>query len=163
MVLERARRPMPAGHRRHLRGFTLIELLVVFAVLALIVGLVPIAFGRLNESVQYRDTVRAVVTAMRSARQRAMSEGVPVRFVVDLEQRRFGVEPGPVQQVPEPLEMRAVMAREAGTADGRMAIQFLPQGGASGGSVDLMRPSGAGVRMRVDWFSGRVEQEPTER
>ena len=35
--------------------------------------------------------------------------------------------------------------------------------GASGGSVDLIRPSGAGVRMRVDWFSGRVEQEPIER
>ena len=38
----------------------------------------------------------------------------------------------------------------------------MPRGGASGGSVDLIRPSGTGVRLRVDWFSGRVEQEAIE-
>ena len=40
------------------------------------------------------------------------------------------------------------------------AIRFLPEGGATGGSVDIVRPSGSGVRLRVDWLSGRVEQEP---
>ena len=56
------------GAARRAAGFTLIELLVVFALLALIVGLVPIAFGRLHESAQYRDTVRAVLTELRAAR-----------------------------------------------------------------------------------------------
>ena len=57
------------ARRRRAAGFTLVELLVVFALLALIVGLVPIAFNRLNESAQYRDTVRAVLTDLRAARQ----------------------------------------------------------------------------------------------
>ena len=48
-----------ATRARRSAGFTLIELMVVFALLALIVGLVPIAFNRLHESAQYRDTVRA--------------------------------------------------------------------------------------------------------
>ena len=43
----------PGARRRRAAGFTLVELLVVFALLALIVGLVPIAFNRLNESAQY--------------------------------------------------------------------------------------------------------------
>ena len=140
-------------------GFTLIELLVVFALIALIVGLVPIAFGRLHESAQYRDTVRAVLTELRAARALAQSSGADVRFAVNLPARSFGVEGAPPQHVPEPLVLRAVMAAEESGADGSMAIRFLPRGGASGGSVDLIRPSGSGVRLRVDWFSGRVEQE----
>ena len=145
---------------RRASGFTLIELLVVFGLLALLVGLVPIAFNRLHESAQYRDTVRAVLSDMRAARALAQSSGREVRFAVNLPARSFGVEGAAPQQVPEPLTLRAVMAAEEAGADGSLAIRFLPRGGASGGSVDLIRPSGSGVRLRVDWFSGRVEQEP---
>ena len=145
---------------RRSAGFTLIELLVVFALIALIVGLVPVAFNRLHESAQYRETVRAVLTDMRSARALAQSRGTEVRFAVNLPARTFGVEGGAPRHVPEPLVLRAVMAAEESGADGSLAIRFLPRGGASGGSVDLIRPSGTGVRLRVDWFSGRVEQEP---
>ena len=147
------------GAARRAAGFTLIELLVVFALLALIVGLVPIAFNRLHESAQYRDTVRAVLTELRAARALAQSSGADVRFAVNLPARSFGVEGAPPQHVPEPLQLRAVMAADETGADGSLAIRFLPRGGASGGSVDLIRPSGSGVRLRVDWFSGRVEQE----
>ncbi len=150
----------PAGKRASLRGFTLIEIMVVMALMALLVGLIPIAFGRLNEAAQYRDTVRAVLTDMRTARYLAQSEGVEVRFAVNLRERSFGIEGRAPQSVPEPLQMRAVMAQQEAGANGELAIRFLPSGGASGGSVDLMRPSGTGVRLRVDWFSGRVEQEP---
>ena len=143
-------------------GFTLIELLVVIALMALVVGLVPIAFGRLHESVQYRDTVRQVLTDLRSARQQAQASGVETRFTVDLQTRSFGLEGGPQHTVPEPLTLRAVMAAEEGTQGGKLAVRFLPRGGASGGSVDLIRPSGTGVRLRVDWFSGHVEQEAIE-
>jgi len=141
------------------RGFTLVELLVVFAVIALMVALVPIAFGRLHESAQYRDTVRAVVSDMRAARQQALAQGTEARFAVSLPTRTFGVVGGPVHEVPEPLALHAVMAAEEQGDDGTLSIRFLPRGGASGGSVDILRPSGTGVRLRVDWFSGRVEQE----
>ena len=144
---------------RHAAGFTLIELLVVFGLIALIAGLVPIAFNRLHESAQYRDTVRAVLTDLRTARALAQSSGTEVRFAVHPQARTFGVEGAEPQRVPEPLVLRAVMAAEESGADGSLAIRFLPRGGASGGSVDLIRPSGTGVRLRVDWFSGRVEQE----
>ena len=147
------------GAARRAAGFTLIELLVVFALLALIVGLVPIAFNRLHESAQYRDTVRAVLTDLRAARALAQSSGSEVRFAVNLPARSFGVEGAAPQHVPEPLQLRAVMAADETGADGSLAIRFLPRGGASGGSVDILRPSGSGVRLRVDWFSGRVEQE----
>ena len=152
-------RQSQAARARRAAGFTLIELLVVIALMALIVGLIPVAFNRLHESAQYRDTVRAVLTDLRAARALAQGSGSEVRFAVNLPARSFGVEGAEPQHVPEPLVLRAVMAAEESGADGSLAIRFLPRGGASGGSVDLIRPSGSGVRLRVDWFSGRVEQE----
>ena len=47
---------------RRERGFTLVELLVVFAILALLVGLIPVAFDRFRDSAQYRDTVRTMLS-----------------------------------------------------------------------------------------------------
>ena len=128
--------------------------------MGLVAGLVPLAFGRLHESAQYRDTVRAVLTDMRAARHQAQSQGRDVRFAVDLRARSFWVEGGPERQVPDALDLHTVMAATEAVDDSTLAIRFLPQGGASGGSVDLIRPSGSGVRLRVDWFTGRVEQEP---
>lgn len=154
------RRAAPRAALAGARGFTLVELLVVFALLALMAGLAPIAFERLNESSQYRSTVRAALTQMRAARQQAHSSGQEVRFAVNPQARSFGVEGAAPHHVPEPLALRAVMAAQESGADGALAIRFLPRGGASGGSLDILRPSGEGVRLRVDWFSGRVEQEP---
>ena len=140
------------------RGFTLIELLVVFALLALLVAVVPVAFERLRESAQYRETVRGIMSDMRQGRQRAISEGTEVRFRVDLTARTFGLEGRPAHDVPLPLQMRATVAAiELG--DGQVAsIRFLPQGGATGGSIDVLRPSGSGVRLTVDWLSGAIAQ-----
>ena len=147
---------------RAARGFTLIEILVVIALMALAAGVVPVAFGKLYEGAQYRASVRAALDAMRAARLHAMSSGTETRFVVAMRERRFGAEGVPgaaAYELPAPLEMHAEMAAQELGDDGSLAVRFLPQGGASGGSLDILRPSGAGVRLRVDWFSGRVEQE----
>jgi general secretion pathway protein H len=145
---------------RSQRGFTLVELLVAFAMVALLAGIVPIAFERLRESSQYRDAVRAVLTDLRHARFRALSEGREVRFQVDLAQRSFGVEGRPPRPLPEPLQMKTTVADIELNADQTAAIRFLPGGGATGGSIDIVRPQGAGVRLTVDWLSGAVIQTP---
>lgn len=140
------------------RGFTLLELLVVFAMIGLLTTLVPLAFDRLRESTQYRDTVRGVLSDMRQARYRALAEGRAVRFNLDLGKRNYGVEGSPVRSVPEPLQLRATVADIQMTAAQNAGILFLPTGGATGGTIEIARPSGAGVRLTVDWLSGAVAQ-----
>jgi general secretion pathway protein H len=142
------------------RGFTLVELLVVFGLVALIAGIVPIAYDRLRDGTQYRDTLRSMLSELRLARDRAQGEGREVRFRVDLDRRSFGIEGRTAHTVPESLTLRATVASIELTDGNVAAIRFLPDGGATGGSLDVVRASGSGVRLTVDWLSGSVTQVP---
>lgn len=140
------------------RGFTLIELMVVFAIMALVMAVAPVAYGRMQSATQYREVVRGMIAGMRVARQQAILTGRDTVFSIDLGQRLYGAEGSRVRPIPEGIDVRTTVAAGEVT-DGRFDIRFLPSGGASGGSVDVARAGGTGVRLRVDWFSGRVEQE----
>lgn len=59
------------------QGFTLIELLVVFAILGVIIGIIPPAMGKLRDAVDYRQTVQDVTALLRKARQQATLQGSP--------------------------------------------------------------------------------------
>jgi general secretion pathway protein H len=145
------------------RGFTLIELLVVIAIAAMLVAIVPSAFGKLREGSQYRDTLRSIIVELRQARNIAVSQGVPVVFRVDLAQRQFGIQGRPMHELPSSLEMKATIGAAPDFAKTSQAdITFLPEGGATGGTLELLRQSGSGVRVRVDWLFGQVTQEPRE-
>ncbi|MDD0811431.1 GspH/FimT family pseudopilin [Curvibacter sp. RS43] len=141
------------------RGFTLIELLVVFSIAALLVGVVPFAFSRMQESAQYRDVLRNMMSDLRLARQQARVQGREVRFRLDLTGRRFGIDGQSTRDIPEPLQVRATVAGIEMSANQVAAIRFMPEGGATGGSVDVFRPSGQGTRVRVDWLSGQISTE----
>lgn len=151
--------PHPATGQARQQGFTLVELLVVFAIASLMIALVPAAFDRMRDGAAYRDTVRSMMTQMRDARARALTQRAEVRFVVDLGQRHFGVDGTTPTPLPAALQVRATVAERELASDGRAAIRFLPQGGATGGNIEIARASGAGTRLKVDWLSGQITQE----
>ena len=143
------------------RGFTLIELMVVLAIGALLVGLVPMAFTKLQESSQYRDTVRAIVVDLRQARQQALTYGQPVIFRVNLADRQFGINGRTFKSLPSSLEIKTTVGKnEQADHNQQATISFMPDGGSTGGTIELVRKSGAGVRLRVDWLFGQITQEP---
>lgn len=144
---------------RRFRGFTLIELLVVFAIIGLLIAVVPVAFDRLRASAQYTDTVRALVSDLRAARFQAQSQGRDVLFLLHLQERNFGIAGGAVHTLPEGVELRAEVGDLGQPGAQEMGIRFLPNGGASGGSIEVLRAAGVGTRLRVDWLSGRVSHE----
>ena len=144
---------------RHARGFTLIELLVVFAIMALVIALVPASYERMREGAQYRDAVRTIFSDLRSARADALARGQDVVFTVDLARRRYGLAGGAPRTLPEPLQLRATVADREIAPQGEASIRFLPTGGATGGSVEILRAPGNGTRLRVDWLTGRTTQE----
>ncbi|MBN9625535.1 MAG: hypothetical protein ABS39_11750 [Acidovorax sp. SCN 65-28] len=138
------------------KGFTLLELMVVLAISALLIGMAPMAYSRLKEAMDYRSTIRTLRADLREARMLARVQGAEVRFNVDVERRAFRIEGRPWQAIPEPLGLRLTIGGIDWNAARVGAIRFLPDGGATGGSIDLMRPSGDGTRLQIDWLSGRI-------
>lgn len=144
-----------------LHGFTLIELLVVFAIAGGIAALLPLAFDKYRETTQYKKTVRDMVVSLRSARMLTSSKGHETQFKVDLFNRTFGVDGGIVQAIPETVLIRTLVADQVSSDGyGVASIVFMSAGGSTGGSVDVLRPSGIGTRVRVDWLTSRIELEP---
>ncbi len=141
------------------RGFTLVELLVAFAIAALLVALAPVAFDRLRESMQYRSALRGIMGELRWAQNEAFTKGIPVRFQFDLARREYGLQGRAPKQISSSLDVRATIASSELSPGQVASIVFLPDGGATGGTFEILRPSGTGTRIRVDWLTGRVEQE----
>ena len=148
-------------HNSRQAGFTLLELLVALAIAGLTLTVAPSLFGKAQETIQYRSTVRSVVGELRQARLTASSRGTPSFFRVNLRERKFGADTQKLQSLPEGLDMRVIVAERLLSSGGQEAsIEFLPDGGATGGSIDIVRRSGDGTRVRVDWISGQIELEP---
>lgn len=148
---------MARRSRQH--GFTLIELLVVFAIAGILLALAPFAYQRYRESAEYRDTIRTVAAELSGARQLAMASGRDAAFSVDLGERQYGIEGQAPRGLPQGLEVRVTVA-DIEMRDRVAKIRFYPGGGSTGGSVDIVRPSGNGVRIRADWLDGRVTLHP---
>jgi len=140
------------------RGFTLVELLVVLAIATLLVGLVPVAYNKARDSAQYRTTLRTMMADMRQARQQAIAHHLPTTYQLNLPNRQSGILGRPMQSWPDTLQIRATVGQNQ-VQQGNASIVFLPGGGATGGSIDIIRRNGSGTRLRVDWFSGQVTQE----
>lgn len=144
------------------RGFTLVELVVALAVAALMLATAPAALSRAYETMEYRSTVRQMLAALKSARLAAMQGGSGVAFVLDLDAHRFGAGDKLARDIPEGLSVAMVLANTEVAAGASGRIRFYPDGSATGGAIDIVRPSGSGVRLSVDWLLGRVGQTPIE-
>lgn len=146
------------AHTRNPGGFTLIELLVVIAIAAMLAALVPLAYARVQEGAHYRGAVRSLWTSLRTLREEALGGGQVTRLTVDLQAKQFNYGPQTYTIAPE-LELRATVADLGVDASRYAAIWFLPEGGSTGGSIEILRPNGDGTRVRVDWLTGDITQE----
>lgn len=141
-------------------GFTLIELLVVLAIAGLTLTIAPTVFEKAKETVQYRSTVRNVANELRKARLNALTYGTPAFFRMNLAERKFGSDDKKLRVLPDMVDVRVTVG-EMLLEPGQVAlIEFSPAGGATGGSIDVVRRSGGGTRVRVDWISSQIELEP---
>ncbi len=153
----RPTRPARGASRAGQPGFTLLELLAAITIAGLLLAVSVPSTMRFYDSMQYRQAVRDVVTALASARYRAINTGRAQDVAIDPEAHRLTVG-DEVTRLPPEL---AIAVHAAGELNRERAgvIRFYPEGGSSGGGVDIERPDGSGTRILVGWLLGRVTQE----
>jgi general secretion pathway protein H len=135
-------------------GFTLLELLVAITIAAVVMGLSAPVMQRLYQSSQNSAAINDVVTLLSSARYQAIRRGSLTDVVLNPETREISLGQN-VQPLPKDIHMEVLGSREL-NRDGAGVIRFYPDGGSSGGYVNLSFQNNRAVQVQVDWLLGRV-------
>lgn len=147
--------------RRNPAGFTLVELLVVMVIIALVLGLVATSISRSISGAESRVAARKVVASLRYTRARAILDKTETIFMVDTETRSYRA-PGREEVVlPEGIDVLLTTANSELTSEAAGGIRFFPDGGSTGGHVDLI-VRGREYRVDVAWLTGEATLAPME-
>ena len=156
---------MPASPRCRQDGFTLVEMLVSLSILGVMSGLAVTGWSGYAAASEHSGTRNDIVSALRAANQRALTEAKPYCVTFDTvagtwSTRRLSCT-GVVLKGPETVEGRSITVSDAGfiQPDGSTQSQvlFTPRGTGSKGSLKVRRTGSSKVYMiSVEGLTGRV-------
>lgn len=137
------------------RGFTLLEIILVMAIIALASVLAAAAMGGGFKGMQLKAAASQIASNLRYTRAEAIQTGMPQRFEIDPGKHTWQAPRNHHGDVPAKLGIAFFGAREVQPANGVGAIQFFPDGAATGGRIQLT--SGTAVwNVDVTWLTGQV-------
>lgn len=136
-------------------GFTLIEVLVVLAIVGLALGLVAVRGASGNRTMALEAAAMGLAEDLRQARSQAIYANAPVRLMLDLERRTWGLGNQRQHGLPPDVAVEFLTIASAVVGKGQAGIEFAPDGSSSGGTITL-RDGGQVRRITIDWLTGRV-------
>lgn len=142
-------------------GFTLVELLVVLVIAMLVLGLVGTSISRSISGAEMRTAAHKLASSMRYTRTRAILDKEEKVFLVDTESRSYTAPRREPVTLPEGMKVALTTARSELTAENVGGIRFYPDGGSTGGFVEL-DANGRIYRVNVGWLTGEASIEREE-
>ena len=142
-------------------GFTLVELLVVLVIATLVLSLVGTSLSRSISGAELRSAVREMAASIRYTRTRAILDKKEQVFVVDTENRTYTAPKREPVQLPEGMEVQLMTARSELTSEAVGGIRFYPDGGSTGGHVEL-EANDRIYRINVAWLTGEATLQRDE-
>ena len=140
------------------RGFTLVEVMVVIVIMALVLGLVATSLSRSISGAESREAARKMVAALRFTRTQAILQKSEQVFVVNLEERSYNAPGRKTVVLPEGVEMQLTTAASEVVSEDEGQIRFFPDGGSTGGRVDLL-VNGREYTVNIAWLTGEASLE----
>ena len=142
-----------------MRGFTLVEMLVVLMLASLMLLLVPPLFSGSVARVSLGSQAEKMQVSLRRARSQAIASARAVPWILDVNEHvyQIGTE-GKTYELDDNIEIAFTTARSEIQEDGKAAIRFYPDGGATGGEIKLQREQ-LTKTISIDWLTGRIHAE----
>lgn len=140
------------------KGFTLVEVLVVMVIMALVLGLVATSMSRSISGAEAREAGRKMVSALRYTRTQAILQKSEQVFTVNLESRSYMAPGRAAVSLPEGVELTLITAASEQVEEDIGRIRFFPDGGSTGGRVDL-NVNGREYIVNVAWLTGETSLE----
>lgn len=146
---------------RNNKGFTLVEIMVVMVIIALIMGMVATSLSSSVSAAEARAATRKLVASLRYTRARAIIDKSEKVFQVNTEERSYQA-PGRKQvKLPEGVDVTITTARSEITSEDVAGIRFFPDGGSTGGHIELT-VNDREYRVNIAWLTGETKMERTE-
>jgi len=148
----------PVTGRSVPRGFTLLEMVLVMAIIALASVLAAAAMTGGFKGMQLKASAKEIASNLRYTRSQAIATGQPQRFVIDPAKHAWQAPGSHHGTIPDKLGIEFTGAREAGingARQGQGAIEFFPDGAATGGRIRLTAGTAA-WDIDVAWLTGQV-------
>lgn len=142
------------------RGFTLVELLVVLVIAALVLALVGTSISRSVSGAEMRNAAHKVAANLRYTRTQAILQKSEQVFTVDTEAKTYQAPEREAVELPEGMNVALTTARTELTGENVGGIRFYPDGGSTGGYVELETDNRV-YKVSVAWLTGEtvVERE----
>jgi general secretion pathway protein H len=140
------------------RGFTLLEIVLVMAIIALASVLAAAAMTGGFKGMQLKASAKEIASNLRYTRTQAIETGTPQRFLIDPGKHAWRAPKNHHGTIPAKLGIEFTGAREAqanGAPSGEGAIEFFPDGAATGGRIRLTAGKAA-WDIDVAWLTGQV-------
>jgi general secretion pathway protein H len=147
--------------RRKVEGFTLVEIMVVMFIIALVLGMVATSMSRSISGAEARAASRKLVASLRYTRARAIIDKQERVFQVDTENRSYQAPGRKLVTLPEGVEVSITTARSEFTSESISGIRFFPDGGSTGGHIELL-VNKREYRVNVAWLTGESKLERVE-
>lgn len=143
-------------------GFTLVELLVVMVIAALVLGLVATSISRNISGAEMRSAARKMTAAIRYTRTQAILDKQEQVFMIDTENRSYLAPKREPVILPEGMNVAVTTARSELTAENVGGIRFYPDGGSTGGFIELEANERI-YRIDVVWLTGEASVHKEEK
>ena len=153
MVIEALHRPCDSG--RHEEGFSLFELIVVLVLLGLVAAVILPSFTNGMEGIRLNAAARDMVTKLKQARSRAISEQRVFRVAFGSAEQEesaysitddYGVE---VEKIKLPRGFKLIL-----DPDSEPVVSFYPNGQSSGFQLLIQNRRDYRLAVEVDRISG---------
>jgi len=137
------------------QGFTLMETLVALAILALAMSAGSGLLRGPSPRLEAEAAARAMCSAARLTRARALATHQPLSFSVDTERKAYASAAAPQAFLPRGAKIKLTVANSQRASESIGAIVFYPDGESSGGDIALQIGDFIAT-IGVNWLTGAV-------
>lgn len=146
------------------QGFTLLELLIVVLVVAMVLAVSYPSLSRGSASIHLRSTGRDVLNAFRFAREKAVTEQIGMKVMVDRENQRLVLandlgDGSRTYPMPSDVKIHRIALGGREVPEGPVAVRFLPNGSSDAVEVLIKSDFGSFLRIISDPITGGARIE----